>query len=292
MRKIELEQGSPEWLEWRKGLLTATDAASIMGISPYQTAYQCWHVKLGRSPGQKVNAAMRRGQADEPRAREMFNALYDMIMIPCCIESDEYPHMGASLDGLSECGKYILEVKSQSIKKIKENGIPHHHFAQIQHQFMCTDKKAEKCFYETIEGDEIFILEVFPDNQFQKDYQKSAEEFWRKIILMEAPPLTSDDYRDMSGVGQWDSFSREYKKISEEIKVLETIKKSYRDEIIKMCGPDNCIGSGIQVIKKSVRGRIDYPALIAPLNFSNEEIERFREPASENWTILLKEERK
>ena len=44
---IELEQGSPEWLSWRRTVITATDASVIMGNNPWETPYSCWQRKLG-----------------------------------------------------------------------------------------------------------------------------------------------------------------------------------------------------------------------------------------------------
>jgi putative phage-type endonuclease len=41
--------GTPEWNEARKGLcVTATQIAAIVGLSPWQSAYELWHKKAGR----------------------------------------------------------------------------------------------------------------------------------------------------------------------------------------------------------------------------------------------------
>ncbi len=46
MKIIDLEQGTPEWLEWRKNGIGSSDIATIMGANPYQTPYQLWEENL------------------------------------------------------------------------------------------------------------------------------------------------------------------------------------------------------------------------------------------------------
>ena len=98
MRRVEFDQGSSEWLQWRKGLLTATDAPMLMRASPYATPYQGWQRKTGHAQEQQENEAMRRGKRDEPIAREWFIKEYGIHMESCCIESYTYNFIGASLD--------------------------------------------------------------------------------------------------------------------------------------------------------------------------------------------------
>ena len=37
MRIVNLEQGTKEWLEWRRQGITATESSVILGLSPYKT---------------------------------------------------------------------------------------------------------------------------------------------------------------------------------------------------------------------------------------------------------------
>ena len=52
-----MQQGSEEWLKLRKNYLGASDAAVVLGISPFQTRYQLWQDKLGL--GQKKESTVR-----------------------------------------------------------------------------------------------------------------------------------------------------------------------------------------------------------------------------------------
>jgi len=283
MRKINFEQGSDEWLSWRKTLLTATDASVIMGVSPYCTPYKLWQRKIGQIPEQAVTAPMLRGQRDEPRARELFCKMYRMGLTPCCIESEKYPFLGASLDGLSDCENYIVEIKSQSPDKIA-NGIPPMHIAQMQHQMLCTDGKVQKAFYVSYWENAIDVLILEFDEEGTKNYLLEAQAFWNKMLAFEAPPLSKRDYKDMSSVQAWNIHADNYKNICAQIKALEDAKDQSRKNLIDLAGDDNGSGCGVKVLKKYVKGRVDYDAIP---ELKSLDLETYRKAPSSNWTIML-----
>lgn len=280
MRKINFEQGSEEWLNWRRSLLTATDAAILLGKSPYVTPYQGWQRKLGLIPEQKSTPAMERGHRDEPVARELFIKEYGINMIPCCVESETHPFIGASLDGISSCGEYILEVKSQR----PVDKIPEMHMLQIQHQLLNTDGIAKKAFYVSHWDGINKTFEVYPDSEWQKEYLPKAKEFWKRVILFDAPPLSNKDYKDMNQVSSWYHFANEYKKISTQIKQLEELKEGYKKELIALCGDDSCLGAGIKALKKLVKGRVDYDSIP---ELSHVNLEKYRKKSNISWVIMV-----
>src|SRR5690606_25562895 len=118
---------------------TATDASVIMGNNPWTTPYKCWQRKLGLIEEQKSNEAMERGKRLEPEARALFIETHGINMKPEVVESTKYDFLGASLDGLSDCGQFICEIKcgganlhNQALHGI----IPKYYEDQIQHQLL------------------------------------------------------------------------------------------------------------------------------------------------------------
>lgn len=286
MRKVEFEQGSQAWLDWRKGLLTATDAPMLMGASPYATPYKGWLRKTGQSPEQQENEAMRRGKRDEPIAREWFNKEYGIEMEPYCIESELYNFIGSSLDGLSPCGRYILEIKSNGDQYHfgLNDGLPDFHMMQMQHQLLSTDNTAEMGFYLSWNKGNKTVKEVYPNKEWLAEYLSKAREFWKMVIFNESPPMSNKDYRDMNAEKSWISYANEYRKVCEQIKTLEEIKEICRKQLIYLCGDDSCFGSGIKVLKKSAKGRIDYDSIP---ELTGIDVEKYRKPQSFSWTIML-----
>lgn len=170
MKIVDLIQGSPEWLEYRSDRIMATDASVILGVNPFMDAFTLWEQKLGFADPSPENDSMRRGRLLEEEARQLFIKLTGIEMKPVVCESSERPWQAASLDGLSTCRKYILEIKSPKEDTHRfaciEGGVPVYYIAQMQHQLCVTG--AEKAYYFSYrpEADQTYaIVEVFPDQE-------------------------------------------------------------------------------------------------------------------------------
>jgi len=285
MKIVNLEQGSKEWLSWRKTVITATDCSCIMGNNPWTTAYQCWQRKLGLIEELKSNEAMERGKRLEPIARERFIERNGIPMNPVVVESSEFDFLGASLDGISFLGNHILEIKcgGSKLHAMAESGqIPQYYIDQIQHQLLVT--RAEKCFYYSYNGNDGICIEVLPDPTFENRFLPKAREFLRCVAFNEPPPLQDSDYKNMSLDPLWHSNSKEYQKICREIKFLEEAKEIYRKELIKLSGDQNCQGDGIKVIKSVMKGRVAYDEIP---EIKDLDLEKYRKPSSTSWKILV-----
>ena len=285
MKKINLDQGSQEWLSWRKTVITATDCPAILGSSPWSTAYKCWQRKLGLIEEQNTNHAMERGKRLEPEAREKFIKDYGINMTPVVVESSEYNFLGASLDGLSHCNRYILEVKCGGAKlhsMAAQGNIPPYYMDQMQHQLLVTG--AEKAFYYSYDGTEGICIEVIPEVGFISRFIPKAREFWRCIAFSEAPELQSSDYKDMSDDPLWVDHSSQYKKLDEEIKELEKVREGHRRVLINMCDNESASGEGIRINRITMKGRVDYETIP---QLTGIDLNQYRKPATTIWKVSV-----
>lgn len=284
MHRLNLIQGTDEWLDWRKTVVTATDASALQGISPYATAYKAYQNKLGLSEPKFISNAMLRGQIDEPIAREIFIKESGIFFEPCCIKSEVHDFLGASLDGISFDDQYILEIKSQNIMTIKKEGIPDFHNAQIQHQLMCTDGKSKKCFYVSYWDGEIYTLEIEPDLEWQKNYLPQAKYFWDCVFCQEPPELSCKDYKNMSGDFAWEVNAIDYKNICQEIKILEIKKEEIKNRLKEISNGESASGGGIKLLYKKTKGKVDYEAIE---ELKNIELDKYRKPNTFSWTVYM-----
>lgn len=183
MKRVNLTQDGDDWLKWRRTCLTASDAAIIMGLSPYCDIDTLRMRKLGLIQEEPCNKWMQRGKDLEPVARKSFIECTGIYVEPAIVESTDYPFLGASLDGISSCGKFLLEVKcgKASHKLALKGEIPIYYLSQIQHQLICT--RAEKCYYYSFDGTDGVCIEVLPDLEFEKDYIPKAVEFWMSLLF-------------------------------------------------------------------------------------------------------------
>ena len=148
MKIVSHEQGSAEWLNWRRSKITATSASIIMGHNPWSTKLDLWNEMLGITPPKEKNAAMERGNTLEPEARALFIKETGIDMVPIVCESEAYPWMAASLDGWNAEHQAILEIKSPGEKThlMSINGeIPIYYSDQLHHQ--CGVTKGQIAYY-------------------------------------------------------------------------------------------------------------------------------------------------
>lgn len=150
---VDVKQGSPEWHEYRKKGINATDAACIMGHDPYLDIIGLWKKKIGIIDDElKGNLAMLHGKKMEDVARSWFINNYHLNFMPVCVKNDRYPFIQASLDGISDGLDLILEIKCPLYKANfdkHQKEIPINYFFQIQHQLLASgvDKAYFLSFY-------------------------------------------------------------------------------------------------------------------------------------------------
>ena len=112
MKVINVSQRSDAWRQWRAQGVSASEAAVIMNRSPYKTPWRLWAEKTGLVLEQDFsnNPLNPRGIQQEPVALQHFEDKHGVLLLPLCGESNRYPLMRASFDGLSE-GNEPVEIK-------------------------------------------------------------------------------------------------------------------------------------------------------------------------------------
>lgn len=289
MKEIKVEQGTPEWLAWRKSVITATDASCIMGNNPWTTPYKCWQRKLGLIDEKKCNQVMERGKILEPEARAQFMEKYDLIMEPMVVESTEFEFLGASLDGITLSGTKILEIKcgGEKLHSMASKGIiPDYYMDQMQHQLLVTG--AERCYYYSYNGKDGICIEVEPDPDFIHRFMPKARAFWRNVAFFEPPSLQDSDFISMNDNLAWEEYAKMYLETNASIKALEQKKDYLRKKIIELCADQNCAGKGIKVVKTIIKGRIAYEEIPT---IQDIDLEKFRKNSTTTWKILVDEKK-
>ena len=152
-------QNHDEWLQLRLKGIGGSEAAAVIGQSPWCSNVELWKRKTGRSTAPDIsnNEAVQYGHDAEPLLRGLF-ALdfahkyrteylgeFDMVYHP------KYPFIFATLDGrlteLETGRKGILEVKTTSIVRSMQKEqwwkdgkpcIPQQYFIQVLHQMLAS----------------------------------------------------------------------------------------------------------------------------------------------------------
>lgn len=111
-----------DWLAARKLDVTASDAAALLGIHPYKTAYELWAEKTGRKADADDNEVFRRGRALEFVAIDFLREDFPDWKITHSYNNryfrDPASRLGATPDAFVRIpgrkGKGIIQIKSAS----------------------------------------------------------------------------------------------------------------------------------------------------------------------------------
>lgn len=262
--KVDLVQGSKEWLNARKKHVMASDAPVIMEVSPWRTPYQLWQDKLGLGEEIKDNPGMRRGREIEPIARALYEDLVGVKMEPSVVFSDNVEWLGASMDGLSVDGKRGLEIKyanREDHELAKKGKVPSKYIPQVQQQWQ-VNQGMEVLNYMSIRSeDDYHMFEVDMDEGYIKEMFEKQEEFWYCVKNLKEPKMTEKDKKTLFLNMQSDSWfnaSMDWLRLKSEVDEGKKKQEACRQKLLALCDGKDALGFGIQVKSFVKAGSVDY----------------------------------
>lgn len=276
--EINLEQRSPEWFKYRNHKIGASDASSIMELNPWKSPIQLWEEKCDLKKIE-LNEAMIRGMDLEPVARDLFVKMTGISVKPVVLENSENDFMIASLDGISEDKKKIVEIKcgGNKLHEMARDGIiPDYYKCQMQHQMSVTG--LEESFYFSFYENEGLVLSLKRDDDFIKEMIGKEKEFHRCVMDFEIPPSKYVQKGDF----EWIMHTDKLKELKNKKKEIEKEEEEIRSRIISMCDENNCQGNGITVSKVIKKGSVDYEKIVTKFNVN---VEEYRKIATTYWKI-------
>ena len=210
LEKIRLRHGSPEWKDFRKTGIGGSDAAAILGLSPFKTNIEVWEEKTGLREPEDIS--------DRPQVR-YGTAAEDMLVKLFALDYPQYKvrqdkrtvyrrgFMFASLDGeLTETEtktRGFIEIKTTEIHSAAalqkwDGHIPEYYYAQVLHYFVTTGWAfawLKVQIKQTGRNEQTELLtRHFPflrravQNDMKYLYLKEKE-FWGYVEWKERPPL-------------------------------------------------------------------------------------------------------
>ena len=239
-KQVFLEQGSPEWLEWRELLRTASETPTVMNVNPHQSQNALRKQKADKKPN-FVNEAMLRGSNMEPIARAAVGEELGISLEPRCYEMGLF---GASLDAFGELGgvEVIVEIKcpsSPSSAYWDDLDEKHPTFWQLVHQKLCSG--AERTFLYTYDEGRTRLQEC----HITEDHFSQLIEAWNKF----------ESERVDEAFGEIATEYKSLKRIEKQIKdELDEISKTLKDQ-------GECFGFGVTVKTVQKKGSLNLKKL-------------------------------
>lgn len=180
MPLLPFKQGSPEWYDARRGKVTASVAAAILGVGPNGWL---WAYNQICGEGQADNRHMAWGREHEAEAR----LDYEVASGYCVEQTGFWVHpqldwLGASPDGL---------INDDGLVEIKCPGevpseVPAHHAIQMRVQLACTERKW--CDYYVWTTGVTFCAALTRDLVIEASILGQLAEFYETYVRTNTPP--------------------------------------------------------------------------------------------------------
>ena len=179
----DIEQGTEKWLEWRRGVIGASEAAIIMGDNRRKGRQQLLDEKLGLIEPFRGNELTREGNLIEPHARAALAKKYRQKLTPTIVQDIHEPFLAASLDGINSSRDKIYEIKCgartyESVETSRK--VPSYYVAQVQHMMMVT--QMDSLIFAAYRPQEPLItFEVFRNDSYIRELRRKEKDFIKEL---------------------------------------------------------------------------------------------------------------
>lgn len=287
MKIIEIEQGSPEWIELRRNKIGASEAGMICGVDPYKTALQLWEEKKGHKKSYTTKA-MQRGHDLEPVARELIEKSHVANYKPIVIQSEDKDFMIASLDGYDIKSDRMIEIKcpkEETFDSIAQSGcIPPHWIYQMNHQMFVAE--LQECFLILFNGVYCAEFVVKRDNALIEEIIAKEEAFYEHMVNYTPPPgplPKKEDLETMEAVLGAIKVRDKLNKKKEELKELEEEYDICKQALAFLSENTSFECKGYQIRKIISQGRVDYKKVP---ELKGVDLTPYRGEPTEYWRIV------
>lgn len=207
----------------RSQFIGGSDAAAVLGISPWLTPYQLWLHKVSPVVSEDTPAT-RRGKLLEPVVLQMLEEEHGIVVAQRNVRyfDQEHPFLASEVDAETADGTNI-EIKTVSPFKASEWGdsgtdeIPVHYTAQAQHNLMVTGRVL--CLFGVLIGDDLRTYRVERDDAIISTLRQREIEFWENVRSLTPPPPSN--LEDVAALFPLDN--------GESVEADETTEAAYRE---------------------------------------------------------------
>lgn len=202
------ELSREDWLSWRRKGIGGSDAAAIIGVSPFSTARDLYYDKLNiaSAVNEEDNWVQKEiGHLLEDLVAKIFSKKtgYPIYQVKKMFYHPNFPYMLADVDyfiRLPDGNTAILEIKTTNYNatsawwKDGKESIPVNYEIQGRHYMAVTniDKVYYCCLYGNTE-DEVIIRGIDRDETYEELIIALEGDFWKNNVLAKIPPPYSED---------------------------------------------------------------------------------------------------
>lgn len=251
--------GRQHWLSERRRGLGGTDAAAILGVHPWKTAFEVWAEKTGRMPDVEQSKAMKWGNLlEDPIAEEYMRQTGRKLWKPDRLMAHPtHACIIGTPDRLVIGEERGVDVKTSGAYQMKHWGteetdeIPRHYIVQAAHYMAITGFPLWDIFV-LIGGNDDRLYTIKRDLTFEKILISRLVEWWdRHIVHDEEPPVDQSEtaaayiaqmYPEhaaprIAATTECQEIGEALCTVTSQIKELEKEKETYRNQLKLAIGP-------------------------------------------------------
>jgi putative phage-type endonuclease len=181
-----------EWLRWRRTGVSGSDAAAIIGLDRYRSAFDVYADKIGLKPEQPDNEAMRQGRdLEQYVAKRFMEATGKKVRRRNAIlQHPEHHWMLGNIDRWVVGENAGLECKTTSVlnrAKFSQGEFPPNYYVQCVHYMAVTG--AERWYLAVLVLNKAFhVFTIERDENEIQALVATEKDFWENHIMKQIPP--------------------------------------------------------------------------------------------------------
>ena len=287
--RIDIEQGTDEWLDWRKGEgdihgIGGSDVSKILGVSRYGSALDLYNEKLDLTPPNDESGKefiLARGHRIEKVARKRVEMIMGEPYPPTCWQHDDLPFVRVSLDGLSMSEISLLECKyvgSDVLASVNAGHIaPDHRWQCI---YGCLATGAKTAIYIAVDPNDDTAMWTFQPSAAELDFVRNAViEFHERLVKRDPPKEESES--DFRGNNEVCALVSEVLDVQDQIAALAARKDALMKNLEEAVGSVDEAETPEGTFKRSFRrGSIDYKKVVQDAGINFDESKYRRNPST------------
>ena len=192
-----------QWLADRRNGIGASEAAAVLGLSPWQSRYALWAEKTGMVEPVDDPAMEERfmvGKLMEPIIAKLFTRKTGIKVWRntrnAIVRNTDYPWMFATLDGITASGVSpgeVWEAKTADAWTAAKwrGGVPEEIWIQVQHQMAC--QYTTGAWVAAFRNLTVEAFRVERDEEFIRDLIAREREFWTLVETKTPPEIDGHD---------------------------------------------------------------------------------------------------
>lgn len=282
-QKLDLVQGSQEWLEARRKFMTASQTPTLFDLNPYETRLQLFEEKalsITAPVDEYTRRLFQKGHDAEAAGREWVKQKIGISFEPAVLVSVTHPDLLASLDGLAT--DTIFEAKymgREKLEKVKAGHIPPNHACQVQAQLLVSGA-ALAIYFAMTDGGEAAMAEIKPDLAYQEQIAESAAKFMALVRAGEAPEPSERDFINVDDP-RFDELAR----LEAERKSLAAKYDALEEQLLSQYQHRRFRAGAVSVTRFVQRGNVDYAKI--PM-LKGVDLDKYRKASSERVRVTIK----